>query len=155
VAIFLSTFENKIDKKGRVSIPAPFRAVLNVENFSGIIAYPSFVHECIEACGMQRIVRLSESIDSLDPYSDSRDAFATSILGGAQQLGFDGEGRITLPESLIALASLDEKAVFVGKGQTFEIWNPARFADYSAKARLHAKENRGALSLSSKELRRE
>jgi MraZ protein len=152
--IFLSTYENKIDKKGRISVPAQFRSVIAAEKFtnvgfSGIIAYPSFIHNCVEACGMQRIIRLSESIDALDPYSDSRDAFATSILGSSAQLAFDGEGRITLPEPLIETANLVDTAIFIGKGQTFEIWNPKNFAEYSAKAKAHAKQNRGELSLKS------
>ncbi len=151
MALFLSTYVNKIDKKGRISIPAPFRSTLTSQNFNGIVAYPSFVYECIEACGMDRIERLSESIDNLDPFSTERDAFATSILGGCVQLAFDGEGRIGLPESLIDVAKLTEKAVFVGKGQTFEIWDPVKFEVYAEQARELAKKNRGALSLRPKQ----
>jgi MraZ protein len=150
VPLFLSTYTNKIDKKGRVSVPAQFRAVLSAENFPGIIAYPSFVNACIEASGMARIERLSESIDNLDPFSDERDAFATSILGGSQQLAFDSEGRVSISEELIATAKLTEKAVFVGKGATFEIWDPATFEEYSTAARELAKKQRAVLSLTSK-----
>jgi len=152
VALFLSTYTNKIDKKGRVSVPAQFRSVLVGQNFPGIIAYPSFVYDCIEACGMDRIEKLSESIDSLDPYSEERDAFATSILGGCVQLSFDGDGRVVLPENLIATAGLSDKAVFVGKGQTFEIWSPEIFEEYSSKAREFAKQKRGALQLNRRDL---
>ena len=150
VSLFLSTYTNKIDKKGRVSIPAQFRSTLSVQQFSGIIAYSSFVYDCIEACGMDRIEKISESIDSLDPYSEERDAFAASILGGCVQLSFDGEGRVHLPESLMVLANLTDQAVFVGKGQTFEIWQPAAFEEYSSKARTLAKEHRAALHLTTK-----
>jgi MraZ protein len=151
MALFLSTYRNKVDKKGRVSVPAPFRAVLKDQPFSGIVAYGSFVHECIEACGMDRIERLSESIDLLDPYSDERDAFAMSILGGSEQLSFDGEGRVMLPEVLLASAGITSEAVFVGKGATFEIWEPEAFARYAEKARDLAKRERGALRLQKKE----
>ena len=148
MALFLSTYVNRVDKKGRVSVPAPFRAVLANQHFNGIIAYPSFVYDCIEASGMDRIERLSESIDQLDPYSEERDAFAASILGGCVQLSFDAEGRVLLPELLIETAQLKDQATFVGKGQTFEIWSPAMFEAYSSKARELAKTHRGALSLS-------
>ncbi len=147
MALFLSTFVNKVDKKGRVSVPAPFRAVLMNQAFGGIIAYSSFVNPCIEACSMERLERLSSSIDTLDPYSDERDAFATTILGGSVQLPFDGEGRVLLPESLLQNAKIDEQAVFVGKGATFEIWQPAAFELYSQKARDLAKEQRATLRL--------
>lgn len=147
MSLFLSTYTNKIDKKGRVSVPAPFRAVLSGQHFPGIVAYPSFVYDCIEACGMSRMERLSESIDNLDPFSEERDAFAASILGGSIQLSFDSEGRVGLPEQLIEFAHLKDFAVFVGKGQTFEIWEAENFKEYSAKARELAKQHRAALQL--------
>lgn len=150
MALFLSTYTNKIDKKGRVSIPAPFRSVLQTQHFNGVIAYPSFVYDCIEACGMDRIEKLSETIDLMDPYSEERDAFAASILGGSQQLQLDETGRVLLPKELIDFAKLDEQAVFIGKGQTFEIWSPKAFEAYSAKARDLAKQRRGSLSFSRK-----
>ncbi len=148
MALFLSTFVNKIDKKGRVSVPASFRAVLAKEPIaSTLIAYPSFVHPCIEASGMQRMERLSEAIDAMDPFSEERDAFAASILGGAVQLSIDGDGRIGLPDSLLQEVEFEDQAVFVGKGQTFEIWTPGAFEDYAKTSRTLAKEKRGALSL--------
>lgn len=141
--LFLSTFQNKIDKKGRISVPAPFRAALAKDvEFSGIIAYTSFINRCVEACGIERIRKLSERIESLDPFSEERDAFATTILGGSVQLPFDGEGRVMLPEHLIEGAGISEAAIFVGKGETFEIWEPKLFAEYSARARDIAREKR-------------
>ena len=145
--LFLSTYQNKIDKKGRVSVPATFRAALakatsRGEEFSGIIAYASFINRCLEACGIDRIRKLSQRIEHLDPFSEERDAFATTILGGSVQLPFDGEGRVMLPEHLIEIAGIDEMAMFVGKGETFEIWEPRAFAGYAARARELAREKR-------------
>lgn len=141
--LFLSTFQNKIDKKGRISVPASFRAALaKDEEFSGIISYASFINRCIESCSIARIRKLSERIESLDPFSEERDAFATTILGGSIQLPFDGEGRVTLPEHLIEMAGINEAAIFVGKGETFEIWEPQAFTEYSARARDMAREKR-------------
>lgn len=145
VALFLSTFEKQIDKKGRVSVPASFRTALAGQAFNGIIAYASFVNPCVEACGMDRIESLYEQIESLDPFSQERDAFATAILGGSVQLAFDGEGRVVLPEALIAESNIAEKCVFVGKGKTFEIWEPKAFAGYEEAARAMAKDKRLAL----------
>lgn len=128
-------------------MPAQFRAVLSAETFGGVVAYGSFINECIEASGMSRMEKLYESIDSMDPFSEERDAFAAAILGSSIQMAFDGEGRIMLPETLREEAGLDEKAVFVGKGKTFEIWNEAKFEEYSAKAKELAREARGSLRL--------
>lgn len=147
MGLFLSTFEKKIDKKGRVSVPAQFRAALTDESFGGIIVYPSFIHSCVEACGMGRIEKLSNSIDNLDPFSEERDAFATAVLGGSSQLQFDTEGRVTLPPELLESTGISEDVVFVGKGQTFEIWEPKQFAKYSKNARDLALAKRASLKL--------
>ena len=145
MALFLSTYHNKLDKKGRISVPAPFRTALMQRNFTGIVAYASFINPCIEACAMDRIEKLSSRLESLDPFSEERDAFAATILGGSVQLPFDGEGRVLLPESLIAQAELKDAAMFVGKGSTFEIWEPKTFQNYAARARKLALEKRLAL----------
>ncbi len=148
--LFLSTYINKVDKKGRVSVPVAFRSSLSTQIFSGIVAYNSFINPCIEACGLSRIEFLSQTIDSLDPYSEARDAFATTILGESVQLPFDGEGRVILTEELIATANISDKACFVGKGATFEIWRPESFEEYAARAREIAKQSRTLLQFNHK-----
>jgi len=142
--LFLSTYINKIDKKGRVSVPSSFRALLS-EEFAGVIVYESISKQCIEACSLDRIKKLNDSIDDLDPYSDERDAFSSVILGGSIKLPFDSEGRVLLPEQLLNFAGLDEQACFVGKGNTFEIWNPEKYTKHYEKAKELAKQNRNLL----------
>lgn len=138
MALFLSTFENKIDKKGRVSVPAQFRAAIPQDSL-GIIVYESQINDCVEGCDIARIRQISDSIDNLDPFSETRDVMATTVLGSAIQLSLDSDGRVVLPENLIKKAGLKEKAIFIGKGPTFEIWEPKRFAVYLDKAKKLAK----------------
>jgi MraZ protein len=140
--LFLSTYHNRIDKKGRISVPASFRAALAGQDFAGIVANASFINPCIEGSGMDRIVKLNERMESLDPFSEERDAFATTLFGQSVQLSFDGDGRVTLPEALIEAASLKEQAVFVGKGEIFEIWEPKAFDAYAKRARELARDKR-------------
>lgn len=143
MALFLSTYVKKIDKKGRVLVPNPFRAVLAAEaSASGVVVYPSFINPCIEACGMGRIEALAGRIEALDPFSEEYDVFSSAILGGSQELSFDGEGRIMLPESLLKEASIGGDVVFVGKGRTFEIWEPSRHETHAREARKLALEKR-------------
>ena len=140
--LFLSTYHNRIDKKGRVSVPASFRGALTGQDFAGIVAYASLMHPAIEACGMDRIKKINGRIELLDPFSEERDAFAATIFGESVQLAFDGEGRVMLPESLIESASLKEQAVFIGKGETFEIWEPKAFEAHVTRARELARDKR-------------
>ena len=148
MALFLSTFSNKVDAKGRVSVPAQFRASLVNDNFASMVVYESFINDCIEGCDLERIKKLSESIDNLDPFSEERDAFATAVLGGSVQLSIDGDGRVILPEVLLKKAKIKDVAVFIGKGSTFEIWEPKYFEESMAQAKTQAKSKRNLLRLS-------
>ena len=128
-------------------MPSQFRASLVNEIFSGMVVYESFVNECIEGCDIERIKKISESIDNLDPFSEERDAFAAAVLGGSSQLTIDGDGRVIFPENLLKKAKITNEMVFVGKGSTFEIWEPKRFEEYMAKAKKDAKEKRNLLKV--------
>lgn len=149
MALFLDSHVHKIDRKGRVSVPAQFRAALMSQSFAGVIAFPSFRENCnaIEACGMDRMDRLSESLDDLDPFSGEQNDMAAVIFGAAAQLPFDGEGRIILTERLIAGAGIAGQTVFVGCGQTFQIWAPDAYADFAVEAHARAREARAGLRL--------
>ncbi|MFK7974000.1 MAG: division/cell wall cluster transcriptional repressor MraZ [Rickettsiaceae bacterium] len=140
--IFLSRYINKIDAKGRVSVPAGYRTALATQSFNGIIVYPSFKNQCIEACSMSRLEELSKIIHNLDPYSEERDAFETIVLGEAVQLQFDNEGRVILPNYLTKQVDITNQACFVGKGLVFEIWNPDYFNAHLESARAIAKDNK-------------
>ena len=128
-------------------MPVQFRSYLVNESFSGMVVYESFVNDCIEGCDIERIKKVSESIDNLDPFSEERDAFATAILGGSTQLAIDGDGRVILPEALLKKVKIKDSLVFVGKGSTFEIWHPEKFEEYMAKAKKDAKQKRNLLKV--------
>ena len=133
--MFLSTYENKLDKKGRVSVPASFRSYLSSLGYNGVICYPSFNNQSIESCSQDRIEKLSNTIDSLNPFEEKRDYFATSILSESISLQFDSEGRISLPTKLLKHAKIKNNMLFVGQGKTFQIWEPIIFEKFKAQAR--------------------
>lgn len=140
MALFLSTTINKVDRKGRVSVPAAFRAVLSGQAFHGIVAFPSFKHPAVQCGGMEWMEKLGAGVDAYDMFSDEHDTLTAALFANAQQLSFDGEGRVLLPESLIEHASLSEQAAFVGRGPLFEVWNPDAFEAYQAEAVRQASE---------------
>ena len=143
--MFLSNFENKIDKKGRVSVPASFRSYLNSLGYNGFVTYPSFNHQALEGCAMNRIEKLSDTIDDLNPFEDRRDFFATSVLSESVNLQFDTEGRVQIPEKLIDHAKIKNSALFIGLGKTFQIWDPKLFDKFRVLARKKAYQNRTSL----------
>jgi MraZ protein len=125
--MFLSSFENKLDKKGRVSVPATFRSHLISMGYNGFISYPSFNHTALEACSQDRIEKLSNTIDSLNPFEEKRDYFATSVLSESVNLQFDTEGRVSFTDKLLEHAKIINNILFVGLGNTFQIWEPIIF----------------------------
>jgi MraZ protein len=143
--MFLSSFENRIDKKGRVSVPATFRSHLNSMGYNGFISYPSFNYSALEACSQDRIEKLSNTIDSLNPFEEKRDYFATSILSESENLQFDTEGRVSLSEKLLNHAKIRNNILFVGLGKTFQIWEPKVFEKFKIVARKKAYQNRSNL----------
>jgi MraZ protein len=124
---FVSTFTNKIDAKGRVSVPAQFRAVLAKDGHEGIYCYPSLDQDALD-CGGRRLVDKIESLlEGLDPYSDERDHLATALFGTSEVLSLDQDGRTMLTERLRAHAGIEDRVTFVGLGDKFQIWRPERF----------------------------
>ena len=136
---FVSTFTNKIDAKGRVSIPASFRAVLERHGYAGgtggIYCYPSLDAPALDAGGERLARKIDGLLAGLPDYSDERDELSVALYGDVQVLTIDGDGRIVLPESLRAHAGLESVVTFVGLGDKFQMWEPKRFEERRAEAR--------------------
>ena len=143
--MFLSTFENKLDKKGRVSVPASFRSYLSNMGYNGIICYPSFNNQSIEAWPQDRIEKISNTIDTLNPFEEKKDYFATSILSESINLQFDSEGRILLTKKLLKHAKIKSSMIFVGLGKTFQIWEPTNFEKFRVSAKKKSNIHRASL----------
>ena len=143
--MFLSSYENKLDKKGRVSVPASFRSHLSNLGYNGVICYPSFNSQSIEAWPQDRIEKISNTIDSLNPFEEKRDFFTTSILSESINLQFDSEGRISLTPKLLKHAKIKNSMTFVGQGKTFQIWEPTTFEKFKVIAKKKANLNRASL----------
>jgi MraZ protein len=158
---FVSTFTNKIDAKGRVSIPAPFRAVLERDGYTGgtaggstptqvssggIYCYPSLDSAALDAGGERLARKIDALLANLADYSDERDELSVALYGDVQVLHVDADGRIVLPESLRAHAGLSSagsgQVTFVGLGDKFQIWEPAKFDLRRAAAREKVQEHR-------------
>ena len=140
MALFIDTFVNKIDSKGRVSVPATFRAALGSQSFPGIVALPLHKYRAIRCAGMDWMEELGRTVNKTDFFSEEQDDLTSTIFGDTKQLPFDGEGRIMLPAPLTSHAGIDGVAAFVGRGPFFEIWEPKALEVYKAEARQRALE---------------
>ena len=148
--MFLSTYQNKIVKKGRVSVPASFRSYLSNLGYNGVICYPSFNNNCIEAWPQDRIEKISNAIDSLNPFEEKKDYFATSILSESINLQFDSEGRILITNKLLKHAKIKNSILFVGQGKTFQIWEPNYYEKFKVTAKRKSNIHRSSLKWETK-----
>jgi MraZ protein len=148
MAHFLGTHQNRLDAKGRVSIPAPFRAALKARgdtngngNGSHLVLRPSHQHPCIEAWPTAEFEALSQPLEQLGLFSPERDDLAASLYADAFPIEVDKEGRVVLPDDLVGYAGLSDGVVFMGLGRTFQIWEPSaaekRRSDARERARVH------------------
>ena len=134
--LFLSTFENRIDKKGRLSVPAPFRSVLERRR-DPLYLFKSLTEPCLEGCGPERIGQIVDAIDTMDSLS-AEVATLQTMLSSAQEMKLDSEGRIMLTADFIDFADLKDAALYAGIGRSFQIWLPDRYREREADARSRA-----------------
>ncbi|MBR3511165.1 MAG: division/cell wall cluster transcriptional repressor MraZ [Alphaproteobacteria bacterium] len=127
MSLFLSCYENRLDTKGRISVPAAFRSSLNSENFAGVVLFRSFKHNCIEGLSMSRMEKIASASDQMGLFDDDLDNLTAMIFADARPLQFDITGRIVIPKELLKHANITDKALFVGRGNSFQIWNPEDF----------------------------
>lgn len=139
VELFISTYVNKVDRKGRVSVPATFRSTLaNNRHPSLLIAFPSVRLPTIECTGSDRMEEMQERIETLEQFSEEYENLSL-LFADAHPLSIDGEGRVILPERLKEHAEITADVAFVGLGATFQIWDPRRYDEHSAAVRERAR----------------
>ena len=141
----MSSAINKIDSKGRISIPAPFRSVLEFQGYPGVYLFPSFTSKAVDGGGQDLIDQISLSVEKMQLFAEETDALSTALFADTYSLSYDQDGRISLPEILIEHANLSEKVIFVGQGRKFQMWNPDDFNEFKREAKIKALENRNLI----------
>lgn len=134
---FVATFINRLDQKGRVSVPASFRAVLARDGEDGLYCYPALDRPAIDGGGARLRQAISERLSVFETFSDDHESLATAFYGESRILKIDPDGRVVLPEEFRAYAGISDMAAFVGQGFKFQIWEPGKFAERQSEAREH------------------
>ena len=143
----MDTVINKVDAKGRVSLPSDYRAIVK-ELSTEIVCYRSLYAPCIDGCLEEILDKLANVIeDATDFFSETQDNLTNLIFGDARRFTFDSTGRIMLSEKLLKHAGITDTAVFVGKGRKFQIWNPQNWAKEEARIRAEVMKNRPILKV--------
>jgi MraZ protein len=124
---FVSHYTLRLDAKGRVSIPAPFRAVLARDGFDGLYCYPAFDRPVLDAGGNALMAEIDGFIARFPPFSEEREQFSAVLYGPSEILKMDSEGRVILSGRLKHHAGILDAVAFAGLGHKFQIWEPGRF----------------------------
>lgn len=139
--LFLSTFTNKVDRKGRVSVPASYRAALAGQEWAGVVLYRSPLVPAIVGCDLEYMIRHSEAVDEFQALEDAHQALSSTILADSRQLAFDPEGRILISADLLGHANITDRASFVGRGKTFQLWEPDALEAHTTRTLGMVREN--------------
>ena len=131
---FVSTFTNRLDAKGRVSIPASFRLVLARDGFEGLYCCPTLDRKAVDAGGNSLRDTIRNSLAQFEPFSEEYEQLSTTLIGESEVLKIDQDGRTVLSQSIMEHARVTDRVTFVGQGFKFQIWEPERFAEYREEA---------------------
>jgi len=139
MVLFTGTFENKVDQKGRVSLPADYRDLLQKAEARSFYIFPSANIDALEACDESFMQIVANSIEEqADMFSEEEEALSY-IISSAKRVSYDSTGRFVLPAEFSQFAEIDDKATFVGMSRRFQIWNPQAYASHHIEKRAQAK----------------
>src|SRR5262245_17954740 len=139
---FISTYTNRLDAKGRVSIPASFRAILAVAGSDGLYCCPTLKGDADDAGGNRFREIIRAMLAKYEPFSEDHELLSTTLIGESEMLKIDGDGRVVLTDSIKACTGIGDRVTFVGQGFKFQIWEPDRFAVQRSEARIRLRETR-------------
>ena len=142
---FISTYTNRLDAKGRVSIPASFRAVLAVDGFDGLYCCPTLDMQAVDAGGNRFREEIRGVLTAFEPLSEDHELLSTTLIGESEVLKIDQDGRVVLSETIKAYAGIADRVTFVGQGYKFQIWEPERFIAYREEAKTRLRDIRTRL----------
>ncbi len=145
----MGTHQNRLDAKGRVSVPSAFRTalragmgepVVDADAPVKLILRPSHHFECIEGWPLQGFADLASPVSRFNQFSNEREDMSTSIYADAFPAETDKEGRIVLPTELVEYAHLTSQVAFMGMGDIFQIWEPEACKRRRTEARESARQ---------------
>jgi MraZ protein len=139
---FISTYTNRLDAKGRVSIPASFRSILAVDGSDGLYCCPTLKGDAVDAGGNRFREIIRAMLANYEPFSEDHELLSTTLIGESEMLKIDQDGRVVLTDSIKACTGISDRATFVGQGFKFQIWEPDRFTVHRNEARNRLRETR-------------
>ncbi|NCD00572.1 transcriptional regulator MraZ [bacterium] len=127
--MFIGEYNHNLDSKGRLAIPAKFRA-----SFKKGAIVTKGLDNCLFFYSKEQWEKMAEKFSQLPIGQSKARAFSRHMLAGAMDVEFDNQGRITLPEYLRKFSSLDKKVIIAGLYDHLEIWDESAWNKYKKQA---------------------
>lgn len=140
---FLSNYVNRIDAKGRVSVPSSFRSILGSAGVVDLYCFQDFVFPAISVGGPDLLARLERQIDAADPFSPEANEMSLLVHGGGVFMKLDQEGRLMVTDFIRNYTGITDQIAFVGRGDHFQLWQPEAFERMQAAAREERRRGNG------------
>lgn len=137
---FLSHATNRIDAKGRVSVPSAFRAALSEAGVRELYCFQDFVFPAVSVGGPELLDRFERQMAAEDPFSDAANQMSLLVHGGGVFVKLDPEGRLMVTDFIRDFTGISTDVTFVGRGDHFQLWEPQAFARAQAEARERRKQ---------------
>jgi MraZ protein len=126
--VFKGTYLHRIDGKGRLPVPSPFRRRLAEAGARGVVL--TLLDECLAAYAPAEWERLEAQLVALSAFSKPAKGLTRLLASRAVDCELDGQGRILLPPALRMAAGLAREATVIGVLNRFEVWAPERWAAF-------------------------
>jgi MraZ protein len=120
--VFKGTYRHKLDPKGRLPVPAPFRRALAQSGARSVVL--TVLDQCLAAYSPREWARLEERLSGLSPLSKPARALTRLLASRAVECPLDGQGRVLIPSPLRQAAGLTREAAVIGVLNRFEVWVP-------------------------------
>jgi len=132
---FLSNATNRIDAKGRVSVPSAFRSVLSQRGIRELYCFQDFLFPAISVGGLDLLERFERQIAGEDMFSPRANRMSLLIHGGGVFMKLDSEGRLMVTDFIRDHTGITAEVTFVGRADHFQLWAPQAFEARQAEAR--------------------
>lgn len=125
---FTGSATHRVDAKGRVSLPAEFRKVLEAVGSSHVVILPRMnhpdAHTALSEMGYQNLL---DQVEDMELSHEERQAMGLRFISDARQIPVDDAGRIVLSKDLRELIGVSGEVRFVGDASSFQLWEPGRY----------------------------
>src|SRR5919202_1627501 len=121
--MFLGEYDHSVDDKGRLAIPAKFRAALD----EGLYITRG-LDRCLVILDIEAWRAMAERVQALNPWQGDARRMQRHFFSGAVQAQPDKLGRVVIPQYLREYAGITDEVVVVGLADRIEVWSKAEWA---------------------------